>query len=130
MKLIFETEDCIVGIIFGLLLISLSGRYFAFSFAKNILYVIIPIYLIIIVLDIMHEMSNLTRHFIFVGSALLHNIFDIILGVALYAHFLSFSVPLIGEYIPLLADANVLFWLGAFEVVSHIIWLVLTPFNQ
>jgi hypothetical protein len=129
MKLIFEAEDCLVGALVGVLLVAMSGKWFSLPFAKNILIVVIPIYLIFIVLDLMHEFSDLGRHFLFIGLSILHNIFDIAICIALYSVFFGFSVPFISGYTHYLGDMTILYWLGLFEAVSHIFWLVLAPFN-
>jgi len=130
MKMIFESEDCILGILVGLAIIGMSGKLFNLPYAKTILMVLIPIYLIVIVLDVVHEFSELSRHFMFVGSALLHNTFDIILCVAFYALFFSFNIPLISSLTGYLSEVTILYYLGIFEVASHVVWLALSPFNQ
>ena len=129
MKLIFESEDCVVGLVFGLLLLALSGKWFSLPFARTALIIVIPIFVIVIVIDIFHELTDLSRHFMFIGASIVHNAFDFVLCAALYASFFNWSLPLIGGYVPYLENPSVLLWLGLFEVVSHVIWLVLAPFN-
>lgn len=129
MKFIFESEDCLVGILFGIVVVGLSGKWFALPYAKTILMVLIPIYSIFIVLDVFHEFTDLSRHFMFIGAAILHNIFDFAVCIAFYAYFFNFSVPLISMIVPYLSNLTVLHWLGLFEIISHIIWLGIAPFN-
>jgi hypothetical protein len=130
MKLIFDAEDCVIGIFFGALLIAMSERWFKLAYVKPALLVVSVLLLIVIVIDIIHEFSNLGRHFIFVGLSILHNLFDIVLILGLFAVSLNFSLPLLGHFTPYLADKAILFWLGVFEVVSHVVWLAMMPFNN
>lgn len=129
MKLIFASEDCIVGIIFGALILALSEKWFKIASAKTFLIIVIPIFMIFIVLDIFWEFSELGRHFAFIGASMLQNIFDFVLCIGFYSLFFSFPVPIIGSYTSYLANSAVLYYLGLFEIISHIVWLVLTPFN-
>jgi hypothetical protein len=130
MKLIFESEDCLLGILFGLILIALSEKWFTIPYAKTILMVVIPIFAIIIILDIFHEFTNLGRHFMFIGGALLHNLIDLALCVAFYAMFFNFSLPGIDMIVPYLSQQTIIFWLGIVETVTHLIWLAMAPFNM
>lgn len=129
MKLIYASEDCFVGLIFGVLILAMSERWFKIPYAKTILMIVIPIYLIFIVLDILHEVMDLGRHPLFIGFSIVHNLFDIVVCIGFYALFFGFSLQFIGSYVPMLADNTILFWLGMFETISHVVWLVLSPFN-
>ncbi len=129
MKLIFDSEDCVVGIAFGALLLALSEKWFKLPFAKEALLGVSAVFAIVIVLDILHEFANFGRHFVFVASSLLHNLFDLLLIALLFGSALGVALPVVGPLAPALADKEILFWLGLFEIVSHIIWLAIAPFN-
>ncbi|MBW2977769.1 hypothetical protein KY331_02905 [Candidatus Woesearchaeota archaeon] len=129
-KLLFDAEDCIVGIIFSLLIIALSGKWFKIPYVWNLLLIVIPILAVFIIFDLISEFADLGRHFLFIGLSILHNIFDLILGVGFYALYFKLQIPLISFIVPYLSNNTFLFWLGAVEVVIHIVWIVLTPFNQ
>jgi len=130
MKLIFSSEDCIIGLIFGVLLVSMSEKWFKIPYTKTLLMILIPILAIVIFLDIASEITDLGRHFLFISISILHSIFDLVLGVAFYSVFFKFSLPYISMITPYLSNLNFLYYLGLFEIISHIVWLALTPFNN
>ena len=129
MKMIFASEDCFVGILFGALILALSEKWFNLPSAKTFLIIVIPIFIIFVVLDVVWEFSDLSRHFMFIGVSILQNIFDFVLCIGFYSLFFNFSVPIISGYTSYLTNPVVLYYLGLFEIISHIVWLVLTPFN-
>ena len=127
--MIFVSEDCFVGILFGALILALSEKWFNLPSAKTFLIIVIPIFIIFVVLDVVWEFSDLSRHFMFIGVSILQNIFDFVLCIGFYSLFFNFSVPIISGYTSYLTNPVVLYYLGLFEIISHIVWLVLTPFN-
>jgi len=127
--MIFASEDCFVGILFGALILALSEKWFNLPSAKTFLIIVIPIFIIFVVLDVVWEFSDLSRHFMFIGVSILQNIFDFVLCIGFYSLFFNFSVPIISGYTSYLTNPVVLYYLGLFEIISHIVWLVLTPFN-
>ena len=59
MKFLFEFEDAVVGIICGLLLIGLTGRFFSLKLSNAIYLIAFIIFAISIILDILFEFSDL-----------------------------------------------------------------------
>ena len=92
MKLIFSSEDCIVGLIFGALIVAMSEKWFKIPHTKTILIIVIPILVLVMVLDIFSELTDLGRHFLFISTSIIHNIFDLALCVAFYSLFFKFQV--------------------------------------
>lgn len=129
MKLTFAAEDTIIGIICGILLIGLTGRFFSLKLA-DILYVIaFIIYILFILLDIVNEISDLTTHFGFMVFSLLHSLADLVIAIAFISHFSKWDIPYITPtFVPYLQNEAVIFGLGIFLVAGNVIWLILYPF--
>ncbi len=129
MKFIFAAEDTIIGIICGLLLIGLTGRFFSLKL-NNMLYIIaFIVYLFFILLDIFNEIRDLTTHFGFIVFSLLHSLVDLGIALAVISHFSNFNIPYITSiFVPYLQNESVIFALGLFLVIGNVIWLILYPF--
>lgn len=129
MKFTFAAEDTIAGIICGLLLIGLTGRFFSLKLS-NALYVIAFIaFSVFILLDIVNELRDLTTHFGFIVFSLLHSLVDLGIALAFISHFSGFSIPYITAiFVPYLQNEVIVFWLGVFLVVGNVVWLILYPF--
>ena len=129
MKFIFAAEDTIIGIVCGLLLIGLTGRFFSLKL-NNMLYVVIFIvFLFFILLDIFNEIRDLTTHFGFIVFSLLHSLVDLGIALVVISHFSGWNIPYITSiFVPYLQNEAVIFWLGVFLVVGNVIWLILYPF--
>ena len=130
MKLAFAAEDLIIGIVCGLLLVGYTGRYFSLKLG-NVLYVVaFVIFIIFIVLDIVFGFSDLTTHFGFIVSSILHSLTDLILALALISFFSGFSIPYITEFlVPYLQNEAYIFGAGLFFIIGNLIWLVIYPFT-
>ncbi len=129
MKFLFEFEDAVVGVICGLLLIGLTGRFFSLKLSNTIYLIAFIIFAISIVLDIFFEFSDLRVHFGFTILSLIHSIADLIIALALISHFSGFSIPFITtNLMPYLQNEVVIFWLGIFLVAGNAVWLLLYPF--
>ena len=129
MKLIFAAEDTIIGIICGLLLIGLTGRFFSLKLS-NFVYVIAFIaYVFFILLDIINELKDLTTHFGFILFSLTHSFIDLGIALAVISHFSKWNIPYItATFVPYLKNEAAFLWMGAFLVVGNAVWLMLYPF--
>ena len=129
MKFLFEFEDAVVGIICGLLLIGLTGRFFSLKLSNTIYLIAFIIFAISIVLDIIFEFSDLKVHFNFTILSLIHSIADLIIALAFISHFSGFDVPYItSNLVPYLQNEVAIFYIGIFLVAGNTIWLLLYPF--
>ena len=129
MKLIFAAEDTIIGIICGLLLVGLTGRFFSLKLSDITYVIIFVIYGFFILLDIFNEIRDLTTHFGFIIFSLLHSFVDLIIALTFASHFSGWSIPYItSAFVPYLQNEGVVFFAGAFLVVGNVIWLILYPF--
>ena len=128
MKLIFVAEDAIVGMICGLLLIGSTGRWFSLKLSPWIYIAAFVIFIFFIILDIAHEISDLTTHFGFIMLSLIHNIIDVVLSLAFISHFSGWKIPYItSTIVPYLQSEVVIFYVGVFLVVANGIWLLVFP---
>ncbi len=129
MKFIFAAEDTIIGIICGLLLIGLTGRFFSLKLSNMLYVVIFIVFVFFILLDIFNEIRDLTTHFGFIVFSLLHNLVDLGIALAVISHFSGWNIPYItSTFVPYLQNEAVIFWLGVFLVIGNVIWLILYPF--
>ena len=129
MKVIFEAEDAIIGIICGLMLLGLTGKFFTLKL-NDILYVIaFIIFIIFILLDIINELKDLTTHFGLIVLSLLHNIIDLAISLAFISYFTKWNIPYATTYlVPYLQNEPVISGIGIFLVVANVIWLFIFPF--
>ena len=131
-KLFFDSEDALWGMIVGALVLGLAGSLpgnIKIPFNKEILIGALVLYVPIILMDIGHEMHDLSRHPFFILLSILHSLVDLAIVVGFFGLFFNFNVPYISEFIvPLLKNASTLIYVGYFFLVSNFIWLVLYPF--
>lgn len=129
MKLLFAAEDTIIGIICGLLLIGLTGKFFSLKLS-NVVYVIaFIIYSLFILLDIVNEIKDLTTHFGFIVFSLLHSLLDLGVALVVISYFSGWNIPYITSvFVPYLKNEAFIFYTGAFLVVGNGIWIMLYPF--
>ena len=138
MKLLLETEDSILGILLGLLLIGLSGKYFNLPKLYTIYGIFIAAYLVLTVIDIVHTFTDLGRHFVVIFFAVLSSLIDLILGYLIMAKFLGlkaitlpFIMPFLTKYIvPLLSTESGLFSIGLFFLITNVCWLIIWPITE
>ena len=129
MKFLFEFEDAIVGVICGLLLIGLTGRFFSLELSNAIYLIAFIIFAISIILDIIFEFSDLKVHFNFTIISIIHSIADFIITLAFISYFSGFDMPYItSNLVPYLQNEITMLWLGIFLVAGNAVWLLLYPF--
>ena len=129
MKFLFAAEDTIIGIICGLLLIGLTGRFFSLKLSNFLYVVAFIVYLFFILLDIINELKDLTTHFGFILFSLAHSLIDLGIALTVLSHFSGWKIPYItAAFVPYMKNEATIFWFGAFLVGGNIIWLILYPF--
>lgn len=129
MKLTFEAEDTIIGIVCGLLLLGFTGKFFTLKLS-NIVYVLVFIaFIIFIFLDLINEFKDLTSHFGWIALSILHNLADLAISLAFISHFTGWNIPYITQtLVPYLQSEQVIAGIGIFLVVSNVFWLLTLPF--
>ncbi len=128
MKLLFASEDAVLGIVLGVLIVGFSGKYFSVP-SWNILWgVLFAVGVIMTVLDVFHTLADLGRHPLVVILALLNNLIDAVFELAFMAKFFGFGIPVLSGFLnPVIAEPMYLFIIGIFFIVTSVIWLVVWP---
>lgn len=130
MKLFHEIEDCIIGLITGLLMVGLSG-YFIILPGMHILWgLLFAISAIVTIFDVTFTIFDLGEKVLPLILLLLNNAIDIIIEIVLAAKYLGFSLnnlPLLETAAYYLSQPQYLFWVGAFFIVSSLFWIIATP---
>jgi len=131
MKFAFESEDCIYGIIIGMLVIGFSGKYFNVPNIPYLWGALFAVAVILTILDIFHTFTDLGRHPIALILVLLNNLIDGALQIAYMGKFFKFSIPKLSAFInPYLANNTYVFYIGVFFVVTSFIWLIVWPMTE
>ena len=129
MKLAFEAEDAIIGIVCGLLLLGLTGRFFSLKLNDYVYVIAFAALIIFIFLDIINEFRDLTTHFGLIMLSILHNLIDLVISLAFISHFTGWNIPYITPIlVPYLQNESIIAGIGIFLVVSNAIWLLTMPF--
>ena len=128
MKLSFDAEDAIIGILVGLLVLGLSGKYYQMELNKWVYIIAAAAFAIFIVLDILNEIVKFESHPLTIGILVIHNLIDLVLMAALFSKFSEYSIPFVTEnVVPYFGDPVALFYIGAFLAVGNALWLVTLP---
>jgi len=131
MKLLFEAEDCLVGIGIGLLMIGLSGKYYNVP-EWNILWgVVFSFSFIMTILDVIYTFSDIGGHIVMLMILFVNNAIDGVIEIALAAKYFGFDLGKISTLLnPHLDKPEVMFALGIFFIASSVFWLIYFPFMQ
>ena len=129
MKLTFATEDCVIGVIVGFLVIFYAGKLYPLKLNQYLYAAAFVIFIIFIFLDIIHEFSDLSTHPGFIFFSLVHSLADLVLSVSLIAFFAGINIPYISTIIvPYFQNEAMLLYAGIFLVAGNLLWLVTYPF--
>ena len=128
MKFLFESEDCIVGIIVGLVMVGLSGRYFQLPNIPLLWGFVFTISLAFTIFDVIHTFSDLGGHPLLIVLLLINNAIDFILEAALAAMYFGMTLPFFSLLNPYLSNPAVLYAAGIFFIISSIFWIIVFPF--
>ena len=131
MKLTFSAEDAVIGIICALLLLGFMGKWFSLKLPGYAYVAAFGIFIIFIVIDIFHELSDLGRHFGFIAFSILHNLADLIISLTVISHFSLWNIPYItANLVPYLKDEMILFYVSLFLIIGNAVWIVIFPFAE
>ena len=125
MKILFEGEDTVLGIVLGVLLIAQSEKYFSFSFSYQLLYLFVPLVFAFAVLDVVHHLSHLFMNFAPYLIIQVHNAANLLLLVGMGTVLFGYSLPLasgVGQWV--FASPQNIFLAGAYFGVSYLIHMI------
>src|SRR3989338_952557 len=124
MKALLEYEDCIVGILMGVLVLGYEGTL-AIPYAEFLLEIGSILFLLFILFDIVNEIKDPDEHLAFTLLAIVHNIIDAILMLGFIDFFFELNIPLIGEYlVPYIGNLTFVYGIGIFLIASNALWFV------
>ncbi len=130
MKLFHEFEDCIIGLIVGLLLVGLSG-YFILLPQINVLWgILFAVSALVTLFDVIFTMFDLGEKIVPLILLLFNNIIDIIVEITLAAKYLELSldsIPLLDAIANYLLEPKYLLIAGIFFIASSLFWMIATP---
>lgn len=114
-------EDMIVGILLGIVMIGASGKLFTLPYNDLLLKIFLFLFLILSILDIIHEIKTLEEGIFWTIFAVVWNLVEIILVVGYIAEI--FKLPI--EIIPMIPFAGVIgmFGVGIFFILGNIMWM-------
>ncbi len=124
MKLLYELEDSVVGIVVGaLMLVSLGVIPVAIPFFGVVFPAAIGIFLLLNVLDVVYFSRDFHENAALSVVSLAINLVDILINVGMLSLLLGFRVPLIAEFVVPLLQQHLLFVAG-YLILVNIGWLV------
>ena len=131
-KLFFDSEDALFGMIVGALVLGLAGSLpgnVKIPYNKEILIGALVLYIPIILMDIGHEIHDLSRHPFFILLSILHSIVDLAIIAGFFSFFFKYKIAYISQYVvPLLNSNTTLTYVGYFLLIGNFMWLILYPF--
>lgn len=114
-------EDMIAGILLGVIMIGASGKLFTLPYNYILLKVFLFLFLILAILDVIHEIRTLEEGLFWTIFAVVWNVVEIIIVVGYI--FEIFKLPF--EIIPIIPFIGVMGMLGVgvFFILGNIMWM-------
>ena len=130
MKLFHEIEDCIIGLLVGLLIIGLSGYFLQLPQIDVLWGLLFAISALFTLFDVTFTLFDLGEKIVPLMFLLFNNAIDIIIEIALASKYLGFSLsnlPFMETIVQYLSQPQYLLWAGIFFIASSIFWIIATP---
>lgn len=114
-------EDMIAGILLGVIMIGASGKLFTLPYNDILLKVFLFLFLLLAILDVIHEIRTLEEGLFWTIFAVVWNVVEIIIVVGYI--FEIFKLPF--EIIPIIPFIGVMGMLGVgvFFILGNIMWM-------
>jgi len=120
MKL-FGYEDMIAGILLGIIMIGASGKFFTLPYNDLLLKIFLFLFLILAILDVIHEIRTLEEGLFWTIFAVVWNLVEIVLVLGYI--FEIFELPFeIITMVPLVGVVGML-GVGIFLILGNIMWM-------
>ncbi len=120
MKL-FGYEDMIAGILLGIIMIGASGKFFILPYNELLLKIFLFLFLLLAILDVIHEIRTLEEGFFWTIFAVVWNLVEIILVVGYIAEIFELPFEII-PMIPLVGVVGIL-GVGIFLILGNVMWM-------
>ena len=129
MKFLFESEDSIIGITVGIVLIGMSGLYFSlpkFAYDNFVWGLLFAASLVFTLLDVKHTFSDIGGHHkLMLLLLLLNNAVDFIVELAMAGKMFAINIPYVTSFMnPYISNPTMLLYIGIFFVASSVFWLI------
>ena len=126
MRLHFETFDCIWGVIVGVVLIGLAGTFFMLPDMPMIWGVFFGISAVTTIIDVVLCLKDFhDMHKGLLAGIVVSSIVYFIVELGMVAKYFIVNIPFItSSVVPILGNAVFLLGIGAFFVVTSVIWLI------
>ncbi len=128
MKFLFESEDSIVGIIVGVVLVGMSGTFFSltkFAYDNFVWGALFAVSLVFTLLDVKHTFSDIGGHHkLMLLILLLNNAIDFIVELAMAGRMFAINVPYVSSFMNPYLSQTMLLYIGMFFVASSVFWLI------
>ncbi len=122
MKLFYEIEDSIVGIILGALL--LSPILFKIPYSEIIFPFTFGLFLVLNIADIRYCLKDFRKGMMSNIVAIVMNFIDVFLNLAFLSKYLSITIPFITEnLVPMLNHDSILV-IATYLIVSNMFWIL------
>ncbi len=113
-------EDMLVGILLGVVMIGASGKFFTLPYNDKLLIGFLFLFLILAILDIIHEIKTLEEGLFWTFFAVVWNIVEIILAIAYILEIFELPFTII-ETFPIIGFGGML-GAGIFFILGNIMW--------
>lgn len=128
MKFFHEIEDCIIGIIVGVIIVGISGYYFSVPEWDTLWGFIFGVSALFTIFDVVNTLKELSGHAFALFILFLNNLVDIILEIVLAGKYLGFEIPYLSNLInPFLEEPSYVLIIGLFFIISSIFWVIASP---
>ena len=114
-------EDMIVGILLGIIMIGVSGKYYTLRFNDILLMIFLFLFLVVSVLDIINEVSTLEEGLLWTIFAVIWNAVEIMLVVGYISEKFEFGFKMVTlvPFIGIIGMTGV----GLFFMLGNIMWM-------
>lgn len=122
MKFLYEIEDCIVGIIVGVLV--LSPLLLEIPYSAIIFPLAFGIFLFFNLLDIVHCVKDFSKYVKICTISIIANVIDILINLAFLSRLLDLEIPFITSRILPLITPTTTIVIGAYFILFNLWWII------
>jgi uncharacterized membrane protein len=124
MKLFYELEDSVVGIIAGVLLLSYSGIVkIQVPYMDIVLPTVLGVFLVMNVLDVKHFLKDMHENVKLSLVSFAINIIDIVINLAFISKMLSIELPFISDVVWPYTSTQYVPVAASYIIFVNIIWI-------
>ncbi|MFC1800820.1 hypothetical protein ACFLYT_02060 [Nanoarchaeota archaeon] len=128
MKILFDAEDSVLGIIAAGIIIGLSNKYYSVPDWTIVYGIFFAICALFSFFDIFHGVVHVANmHPLISIAGFLNNLVDVAVEIAFVAFFFNFNIPWLSSFMAPFLTGPWLFWVGVFIGGTSLIWLIAWP---